>query len=280
MMPPKGIERDYARWILRRIEDIQFEIYKALISKIPALNAEANPEASRGDDWIDDIDSIMAGLRVGSGTIISGAEQKAFDFGNNASAFNREQFNRLSKTVLGVDIIARDPKLGTTLKAFAKENAGLIKNISETMINDVEAVVRRGLRSGAASRMIEGEIVNRFEVSERRARLIARDQIAKLNSDITEQRQKELGIDEYYWQTSQDERVRGDPGGKYPNADPSHYAMNGMICRWDDPSLYREPGSQEWKPRSGIGGPDEHPGKPINCRCIALPNLEGLIDES
>ena len=76
-------------------------------------------------------------------------------------------------------------------------------------------------------------------------RRLTRDQNSKLVGALTEFRQTELGIVEYRWLTSQDERVR-----------PTHVANSGRLFAWSAPS-----------PTTG------HPGEDIQCRCLA----EGIV---
>ena len=82
-------------------------------------------------------------------------------------------------------------------------------------------------------------------VTENRAKLIARDQTAKLNSSLTQAQHESLGVTHYRWSTSKDERVR-----------ESHAENEGQIFSWDDP------------PETG------HPGFEVNCRCVAIPVLD------
>ena len=79
--------------------------------------------------------------------------------------------------------------------------------------------------------------------------MLARDQIAKLNGDITQQQQQDAGVVEYVWSTSGDSRVR-----------PSHAALNHKRFRWDDPPVVDEKTGRRC-----------HPGKDYQCRCCALP---------
>jgi SPP1 gp7 family putative phage head morphogenesis protein len=72
-----------------------------------------------------------------------------------------------------------------------------------------------------------------------RAKLIARDQVGKLNGQLNKTRQKAAGFDKYEWQTMQDKRVR-----------PKHQALNGTIRTWGE----------------GI-----EPGFEVACRCSAIP---------
>ncbi|MFX4789475.1 minor capsid protein, partial [Acinetobacter baumannii] len=81
-----------------------------------------------------------------------------------------------------------------------------------------------------------------------RARLIASDQMGKINGQINQARQLSMGVETYTWQTAKDERVR-----------PDHQHKQGKTFRWDSP------------PEGG------HPGQPIRCRCTALPNYEDIL---
>lgn len=88
------------------------------------------------------------------------------------------------------------------------------------------------------------EIFDRVdEIAENRAKLIARDQTAKMNSSFNRVRQTDVGIEQYEWQTAGDERVRD-----------SHAEKDGQIFSWDSP-------------------PEDtgHPGEDIQCRCVAIP---------
>ncbi len=75
--------------------------------------------------------------------------------------------------------------------------------------------------------------------------LIARDQLGKLHGQINRRKQESLGIDEYEWETSHDERVR-----------ESRRERQGKVFSWS-----KLP-------------PEGHPGYPIRCRCIALPVID------
>jgi hypothetical protein len=86
------------------------------------------------------------------------------------------------------------------------------------------------------------------------------------------------GLSMYVWSTSGDERVRGDPAGSYPDAEPSHYIMDSRLCRWDDSSVYSEDGGKTWidRPSSWC---QLHPGQDYQCRCTALAYWNEIIDE-
>ncbi len=244
---------------------LEQEIKNRLISRLPHFKKQS--DLYRGDDFLDDIRELMNALGIAAGVIFKDVEAMAFLFADKISNFNRGQYRRIINATLGVDPISNDDWLRAQLKLFAQENATLIKSIPETMLKDVEGVVYRGLQGGATIRDMEKDISDKFGVSRRKARLIARDQTGKLNSALTEIRQKRVGIEEYIWNDASDERVRD-----------SHKALDGKICRWDDPTVYRNPGEAEWRKRSSIGGVEKHPGAEIQCRCWAEPIMEDLIN--
>ena len=70
---------------------------------------------------------------------------------------------------------------------------------------------------------------------------LARDQTSKAVGKLTEMRQLQVGITEYVWSTSHDERVR-----------QSHKSNDATTFKWD------------YAPATG------HPGEDIMCRCIAM----------
>ena len=84
--------------------------------------------------------------------------------------------------------------------------------------------------------------------TDNRARLIAADQMGKINGAINKKRQESMGVETYDWQDSNDDRVR-----------PLCRSHHGKTFRWDTP------------PKGG------HPGQKIKCRCTALPNYEDIL---
>jgi len=106
--------------------------------------------------------------------------------------------------------------------------------------------INNGLTSKDAIRKVDKFI-------SKRSKFIARNEIGNLISTIDNDLASVAGIKEYYWRSSEDERVRGNPSGKYPKAKPDHYARNGF----------------RYSIVKGAGSHDTHPGKGILCRCTA-----------
>ena len=160
---------------------------------------------------------------------------------------------------------------------WADRNYDLIKRLARDYIGRINDHVERAVTNGWSYKSLMKDIQSMGEgMTGGRARLIARDQVGKLNGQLTQAQQTEVGIDAYEWDTAGDERVRGRSGGKYPDAVPSHWAMQGMLCRWDDASVYSDDGGRTWHQR-GTDMPDGHPGDDIQCRCTAIPQMSDLL---
>ena len=188
--------------------------------------------------------------------------------------FNKKELQAFKEIAIGEAFVEDEPWVKNVIDSWSREQVTLITKASQDMLDTVARRIREGVKAGKSARQVTAMInADLPGISYRRARIIARDQTAKLNSALTQGRMADAGIETYIWSTSEDERVRGNPTGLYPKALPSHYAMNGKICRWDDPTVWLENG--EWVKRAG-DAPYLHPGMDIMCRCVAIPNWDEL----
>lgn len=133
---------------------------------------------------------------------------------------------------------------------------------------EIRKVIEGPLRQGATVDEIRKKIQERLGVVRSRAEFIARDQTLKLYGQIQEQRQTAAGIEEYTWSTSQDERVRGNPDGLYPNSQSDHFHLEGTVQRWDSAPVV-----------DAKTGRTAHPGADFQCRCAAIPILPDELEE-
>jgi SPP1 gp7 family putative phage head morphogenesis protein len=197
----------------------------------------------------------------------------SLDIAQDTTNWNDKQWKKTVRSMVGVDIYTREPWLKDTIDGFEKENASLIRKLADETREDIESIVSRGFRQGKSAATLKKEILNgtdlepgRFRKTKTRAKLIARDQVNKLNGQLTEMRQTELGITQYIWRTSVDERVR-----------ENHKVMEGKTCRWDNSAVYKSGG--KWISRSSIGGVELHPGQDYQCRCYAEADFSTLLGE-
>ena len=185
------------------------------------------------------------------------------------NAFNSKQFSKLNKSVLGIEWTNWENWNDTIAKAWVDRNVNLIKGLSDEYIKKINDAIMSGLQRGLSIVDLKRDLlkINRNFTSYR-SNLIARDQINKINGQLTRQRQLDAGIETYYWLTAGDRRVR-----------PSHAAMAGRLCRWDDPTVFSPDNGKTWISRASIGGVMLHPQEDILCRCIGEPNYNPLIEE-
>jgi len=183
-------------------------------------------------------------------------------FTRQLDLFNEQQIGASFEAILGVRPWL--PKQEAIVTAAAAENVALITRMPQELLDRVEKKVLESVARGRRHEQFADVVQETLGVGKRRAQLIARDQTAKLNSNLNQERQKAAGVEEYYWDTVGDDRVVGTPGGMYPvgnDVHGDHYERQGQIFRWDDP------------PHDG------HPGHAINCRCRALPVVDKLLDQ-
>lgn len=178
---------------------------------------------------------------------------------------NRNAMNAQFRTIAKIDVFENNPALHAQMQTAIYRNVRLIKSIPEELLDDVAEIIEIAGREGTRAESITGLIQHMFDVSERRARLIARTEIARYNSELTEARQRSVGVKTYRWSTSRDERVRGGPLAKKGTED--HYHLEGKTCSWDDPPIV--------DPVKGIRS---HPGRRPNCRCTSSALVSDVLD--
>jgi hypothetical protein len=199
---------------------------------------------------------------------------------DNTFDFNEGQFEKGAKSVLGVEFPVGEDWWPDARDTWAAQNYDLIHSDMRKYVAQINDLTERAVTSGLSVKELAKQIAALDEkITKGRANFIARDQIGKLNGEITQRRMEAVGLTMYVWETSGDERVRGDPKGKYPDANPSHWLMDGLLCRWDDSSVYSEDDGKTWidRPSSAVL---LHPGQDYLCRCTAIAYWQELAGEA
>lgn len=114
------------------------------------------------------------------------------------------------------------------------DNISLISSIEEDLHSRVESTLMNAWSEGKRSNEVAGMLQEQFGITNRRATLIARTEIGKVNAQLIETRATDVGIESYTWTTANDSRVR-----------PRHRELNGTVHRFDNPPLSSEPGQPE-----------------------------------
>jgi len=263
---PQQAEREF-----QRVTNAYIRLLNELLKKyLPEIRdaARLEQEGTRHDDTSDLVVKIKAVF-----------DQMAKDLERSTSGFGLydkieamakltrklsiKEWKKAVKATLGIDLLD-DYYTGELyrelMRKWVEDNVGLIKTIPQESLEEMRHIVLEGYKSGKSTAAIIKEIQKEYDTSKHHARLLARDQLAKLNGQLAKQQQQDAGVKEYIWSDSDDQRVRD-----------CHAALNGKRFRWDNP-----PEMWYWKGRKGqkikvYTGRRCHPGEDYQCRCVALP---------
>lgn len=219
------------------------------VELLPAIYAE-EPNYT-ADSWSDRIQDILNRLLAqwDSPLFDAFASRMANQFVKSTLDFA----DRQNKRSFGIEVFnGSSTKLNNYMQAATIQNVNLIKSIPQRYLEDVGNTVQAGMRAGVLPKYIAQSIEESYGVSSRRAKFIARDQAAKVNGEITKQRQIDAGGEYFGWMDVHDQRVR-HRHREIANAD---VGFGKGIYRWDA------------LPLSDKGTPIQ-PGSDYQCRCGA-----------
>lgn len=243
MKTPKQPEVKYRKQLIQLTKQLQGDI----LTQIVPLLRQLQPEYVN-DAYARTLEEAFNRLRLRYADINKNAQIMANSFVSNANDTNKRRFYSAIGESMGVNLqsIIQNENLEDILVATTRENVALIRSIPEEHFKKIETIVFTGTTQGSTAGSMIQQIMKTGRTAVKRAKLIARDQTSKLNSALNQQRQQNLGVEEYIWRTAGDDRVRG-----------SHSNKNGKIFRWD-------------RPPKDTG----HPGQDIQCRCVAQPIIK------
>lgn len=269
------IEKEYfsiLKSYIQTLKNTYLEVLNPTLPQLVQIAQESRPIA-QVDSYSDIFTDIFNKLSADFNKPKDQIESTVNKISTIITDTNSLQWSAVVKSVIGIEPLFNESWLQEHLKNFRNRNVQLIQKLTDDTRNEIEALVRDGFARGDRIETIRQKILGSklekgvFKKVETRAQLIARDQTNKLNGQISKLRQNEIGIDTYYWRTSQDERVR-----------PTHNKMEGKLCKWSDPTVYSDDYGKTWKKRSSIGAVELHPGEDYNCRCWAEANFKQLLD--
>ena len=142
-----------------------------------------------------------------------------------------------------------DGKISPFFQNVIEENVGLIKSIPKIRQESFKNALVASITADARAEDIAKIIQKHFNYTKSHAQLVAQDQVGKLAGKVEEYRHKQLGIEEYIWMTSHDERVRAD-----------HKRLDGKKFKYSNPPIVNR--------STGARG---NPKQDIRCRCWAKP---------
>lgn len=260
---PHSAERQYVRELSSFVNEAKSLTKEILLPRLPFIIAEITstvPSRIRQDDILDDLSALFAEIRRRLGSVFSGsilsamASRMGFGVENIIQANANRQREALKEFGITLGSGASANEVRQYLRLRVNENVQLIKTLSERHFGKLQTEIMAAVTQGKRVEDIESVIDSQFSSMNSNAELIARDQVGKLNGQLTEVTQVGLGISRYRWRGVNDERERS-----------SHRDLEGQEFSWDSPPI--------------VDGESVHPGEAIQCRCYAEPVFDDLLDE-
>lgn len=199
------------------------------------------------DDLFGNIKKIIKSLKDMASIVFSKSrkEKVAESFLKNLNQFNKNNINQQAK-VRGIDPTQSEPWLNKFLEEKIADNVDYITNIEDDYLKQIEEIVRDGVKKGSTAKQIRKQLIERIGVTENRAQFLAVDQTGSILGQMTAQRHQQMGVEQFKWLTSKDERVRD-----------SHRELSGEVFSYDEPPE--------------VNGRVVLPGEDYRCRCVAIP---------
>jgi SPP1 gp7 family putative phage head morphogenesis protein len=136
--------------------------------------------------------------------------------------------------------------IGARVQELMNEQVKLITSLPKEAGERVHKLVLENASQSNRPPAIAKEIARSGEVAASRATLIARTEVSRVATVLTQARAESVGSTGYIWRTAHDVNVR-----------PSHKVMEGKFVEWGDPPTL-----------DGLTG---HAGALPNCRCYPEP---------
>lgn len=197
-----------------------------LITRVPWIVRALSNYAELIDPWAKSVAKL----------VLTNVENKDFRMWRaNSQTMGRELRQQIAKAPMG-DI----------LRKLQAEQVTLIKSIPLQAAERVNLAAMSNLTTGERANTLFKVIMSTEQVSESRARTIARTETSRAASNLVQARSQWAGGDGYIWRTVRDLDVRH-----------SHSQMEGKYVRWAHPPML-----------DGLVG---HAGTLPNCRCFSEP---------
>jgi len=263
---PKGVKVDVSAGIAynvqlqRMVRDISEQVNTIVMPVVRNLAPQYQRDSVvTVNSWVDVLTEALQAvrIRITNPRFKLLATQMARQFINSANTSNLRRTER----DLGINIYSDSQQLTDYIQASIADNVRLIQSIPDQYLTQVESIVMANVRAGGRPASIAKALQEQFGVTQRRAKMIARDQTAKVNGDLNRMRQTSAGFPFFEWDDSDDERVRH----RHSEIADKVTQYGKGVYRWDNPPL------------SDKGTPII-PGQDYQCRCIGRPVSQEEVD--
>lgn len=262
IFPPAGIEREYEKRLKREIRAMEKSVVYWLRAKYRANEDKILDSAT--DNMLKEIRRLMRQWKKHFSEL---CETLPRWFAAKVRGYVAENLIQQTKPLrdagLGFNIkfSYMSQKERQTFKSIVAENVNLIKNrLMRDTLDQVEGIVLRGIQNGHDLADMTERMHEQFGVTERRARMIARDQTNKATENLSRARLKSYGVTKAIWMhTASGKTYREthleDLDGKEYDLDEGMYDP--------DPKVERH----------------IHPAELVNCYCVFRPVIPQLSEE-
>lgn len=252
---PRAQRLQYQKLLNSMTRELQRMLREDIVPQIPGWLATAQAErAGVREDAVRD----TIGLSFGRLVLLFGQlfpdgdlDTEIRDVATSTDSLHSVEFIKQTTAGIGVPLIQPEPWKQALMRDFVTDNVGLTKSLSGDTLRSFEQIISNGIRGDLRSSDIAKELQAKLGVTKSRAAFLARDQVGKLQGELTQHRQQGAGIKEYTWSTSKDERVRH-----------GHQVLEGTVQQWSKPPIVDR--------RTGRRA---HPGRDFQCRCQPIPTI-------
>lgn len=250
--PNAGIERAYAKALVSVVRQIKIDLDAELVRDFKSRAKQEKMAMDGITDWAAHVVDYLA-LRWQKKLDDLAPQLAAHFINRTVSNYDTLMKKHLRKAGFTVRFQVTDFQKDA-LQAVIENNIGLIKSIGSQYLERVQGQVWKCITDGYDLAALAKDLNKTYDITKRRAELIARDQGAKAHAVIEKAKRQELGITKAIWLHSH--------AGKTPR--PSHLAANG----------------KEFDVSKGmyLDGDWIQPGELINCRCVSRSIIDGVTD--
>jgi len=251
--PNKGIEAE----LRKTLDKLIAEMHKSVLYWLQAAYRKNPPELAQDASPAKTLQAAMKKLSKRWEDRFKDAAPKLASY--YATKISKRVDGRLEKILgdAGFSIkFTMSKEMNDAMQATVGEQVGLIKSIAEHHLNEVEGLVMRSVTAGRDLKYLTDQLQKRYDITRRRAKFIARDQVEKATATITRVRQQSAGIKEAIW--------RHSGGGRHPREEH---------VRWGREKKTYDIAKGMW---SEVDKERVWPGGPINCRCVSRAIVPGL----
>lgn len=208
------------------------------VARVVGMIAHTTPDPS----------ALVGALRQYSSTLRPWANVVAQRMVADVVQRDEKMWRQMSQEMGGAirrELIETD--IGARTRELMAEQVSLITSLPTEAAQKVHEATIAHLEGGGRDEV--RQLIERLgQVTDSRAKLIARTETGRAASALTQARAEVIGSEGYIWRTAEDSDVR-----------KLHKKLNGRFFRWDQP------------PVTGENGERSHPGAIYNCRCYPEP---------